>query len=276
MFNNDLFLEAKNYYEKALSFFPERRQILYNLSLTYFYLGDFLNASLHIKKLIEIGYKDQEIINLFVEIYLKKQELNSALDYLTKINDQDPLIEILYGVASIHFYKKEDDKCLEILDNILEKNDKFYLAYALIGLIYADKDILESLNYLIKSVELNKNYSQGFYLIASTYKELGEPELAEEYYKKCYNLDTKNNNCIIEENLILPVICSDNSQLEKYRERYDNNLTQIYNDTNLSSLNTVDFPENLRFYLSYNNFDNLPIIKKKIKLLGKSLKKLIM
>jgi protein O-GlcNAc transferase len=274
LFNKDLFLEAKNYYEKALSFFPERRQILYNLSLTCYYLEDFLNASLHIKKLIEIGYKDQEIINLFVEIYLRKKELNSALDYLTKIYDQDPLIEILYGVASIHFYKKENDKCLKILDDILKKDDKFYLAYVLIGLIYADKNKLESLNYLIKSVELNKNYSQGFYLIAGTYKELGEPELAEEYYKKCYNLDTKNNNCIIEKNLILPVICSSNYQLEKYRERYDNNLNQIYNDTNISGLNTVDFPENLKFYLSYNNFDNLPIIKKKNKTFRKIFKKI--
>ena len=73
LFNKDLFLEAKNAYEKALGFFPERRSILYNLSLTCYHLEDFFNASLHIKKLIEIGYKDQEIINLFVEICLKKK-----------------------------------------------------------------------------------------------------------------------------------------------------------------------------------------------------------
>ena len=58
LLKKNLYLEAKDCYLEALSFFPERRSILFNLSLTYYQLNDFTNASLYIKKLIEFGHKE--------------------------------------------------------------------------------------------------------------------------------------------------------------------------------------------------------------------------
>jgi tetratricopeptide (TPR) repeat protein len=198
----NLYLEAKDNYLKALSFFPARRSILFNLSLTYYKLSDFANASLYIKKLIELDYKDLEIINLFVEIYLGKEELDNAFDYIIKINNQDLSNELLYGIALINFYKKNFNESLKTLEDIIKNNNSFYLAYSLIGLIYKDTNQLKSLDYLIKSVELNKDYVQGYYLIAEAYKELGETSLSEKFYNKSLSLDKENTNCIIERDLI--------------------------------------------------------------------------
>ena len=269
----NLYLEAKDNYLKALSFFPARRSILFNLSLTYYKLSDFANASLYIKKLIELDYKDLEIINLFVEIYLGKEELDNAFDYIIKINNQDLSNELLYGIALINFYKKNFNESLKTLEDIIKNNNSFYLAYSLIGLIYKDTNQLKSLDYLIKSVELNKDYVQGYYLIAEAYKELGETSLSEKFYNKSLSLDKENTNCIIERDLILPVIYLDNDQLNFYRNNYNNNLSKINNDINLNGLNTIDFPSNQKFYLSYNNLNNLEIIKKKTEVFRKVFKK---
>ena len=269
----NLYLEAKDCYLKALSFFPERRSVLFNLSLTYYQLNDFDNASLSAKKLIELGYKDLEIINLFVEIYLSWEELDRAFNYLIKINDEESSNELLYGIALVNFYKKNFDESLKILEDIIKKNN-FYLAHSLIGLIYKNTNLQRSLDYLTKSIELNKDYAQGYYLIAEVYKELGETNLAEKFYNKFLNLDKNNVNCIIEHDLILPVIYFDNDQLNFYRNNYNSNLSKISNDINLSNLNNIDFPSNQKFYLSYNNLNNLEIIKKKTKVFRKVFKKI--
>jgi tetratricopeptide (TPR) repeat protein len=274
--NKNLYHEAKNCYLDALNLSPNRKSILFNLSVAYFKLRDFNNALLNLNKLMRPEFIDSEVVTLFTAVHLKNKTLIEALLALEDYSKKNEfIVEFYYGKALVYYHKNLTEKSIDILEFIIKKNADYYPGYYLLGLNYQKhNNLYKALETFLKCIDYNKKFADAYFSAAQIYKDLGNINLAQEFYDKCYNLDKENTTCLVEKSLILPIIYLDNEELNNFRESYDKNLSKISENKSFDEITVTEFPSNQKFYLSYNNFNNLQIIKKKILTFRKIFKKL--
>ena len=122
-YNKKNYLEAQNYLNKILEFYPENLSALINLSLCYFDTKNFEQAELILKKIIKIKINVPNVLSQLIVVLEKQDKVDEVIHYINlgieeKILDERWLIREKIILPMI-FEDKDDVKSSR---NRLDKN----------------------------------------------------------------------------------------------------------------------------------------------------------
>ena len=200
---------------------------------------------------------------------LKENNFLKAKNYFFEANKLIPdRISILYNLALTYYHLNENQNAKKILKKIIliDKNDldtiKFFTTISLDENSF--DEVLKIIYTLDAETEKNnyKEILELFYRISSKLLVLGDIEINKKFYERYLSLDEKNLEIYLESLFLLPSIYLDSSDLNVLRANFQKNLEEIRN-LNLDKYNKKNnsLPRVMTFFLSYNNENNLPILK---------------
>jgi protein O-GlcNAc transferase len=209
--------------------------------------------------------------NLFIEGLNKlknKDFLNAKTLFFSASQLFPERISILYNLALSHYYLEEKIDSINILKKIILADNTDFDSIKLLLIILLDQnrfnEILEiTYNLDTKTEEKYKNdILDLFYEITSKLLVVGDLDINQRFYKKYLSLDQKNLETYLESLFIVSSIYLDNAKFNSSRSKFQKNLENI-KDLEINNYKKKDrFPRIMTFYLSYNNENNLPILKK--------------
>jgi tetratricopeptide (TPR) repeat protein len=200
---------------------------------------------------------------------LKENNFLKAKDYFLQANKLIPdIISILYNLAFTYYHLNENQNAKKILKKIIliDKND--FDTIKLFITILLDENSFDEILKIIYTLDLEtekNNYKEIlelFYKISSKLLVVGDIEINKKFYERYLSLDEKNLEIYLESLFLLPSIYLDSLDLNVLRTNFQKNLEKIRN-LNLDKYNKkYNFlPRVITFFLSYNNENNLPILK---------------
>jgi tetratricopeptide (TPR) repeat protein len=165
----------------------------------FFSIASYLQADKYKDNNIFIvtGYTDAPkygtFINAMAKIYIKYENYDKALYFLSKLDDIS-LDKSLVDVAVILCKKNKFKEAEEILKESIEKNYNVELCYANLSMIYEnDKNYDKALEYALKSYEINSYNIDVSLNLARMYRLNNKFEEAIDIYKKLLKFDKKNS-----------------------------------------------------------------------------------
>jgi len=199
---------------------------------------------------------------------LKENNFLKAKDYFLQANKLIPdRISILYNLAFTYYHLNENQNAKKILKKIIliDKNDFDTIKLFIIILLDENRfDEVLKIIYTLDSETEKNNYKEIlelFYKISSKLLVVGDIEINKKFYERYLSLDEKNLEIYLESLFLLPSIYLDSLDLNVLRTNFQKNLEKIRN-LNLEKYNKNNFlPRVMTFFLSYNNENNLPILK---------------
>lgn len=302
------FLQAKNFFKKTIFLNPNYAEAYNNLGICYEKLNDNLNAKKNFILAIRKKKNFCEAYKNLGNIYLREGNLIRAVSFLKKslnlnnlsldtylnlahcyyklkkfdlaIYNYDCIININPNIPEIHNNKGNAlcelgkfDEAINSYNLAIKNNPNHEDYYINKANAYFDLNkydlALDSYNFALK---IKPDVAKVYYLRGKIYKVLGKTELAKNDFNKSFVIDTDYYNALIENLLILPYIYEDNFELNRFRQEYINGLDYLNNLENF--IFDSNFPDNQTFLLSYSNFSNLELLKKKEKVFRKIFPKL--
>ena len=200
---------------------------------------------------------------------LKENNFLKAKDYFLQANKLIPdRISILYNLAFTYYRLNESQNAKKILKKIIltDKND--FDTIKLFTTISLDENSFDEVFKIIYTLDAEtekNNYNEIlelFYRISSKLLVVGDIEINKKFYERYLSLDEKNLEIYLESLFLLPSIYLDSLDLNVLRVNFQKNLEKIRN-LNLDKYNKKNnsLPRVMTFFLSYNNENNLPILK---------------
>jgi len=175
---------------------------------------------------------------------------------------------VLYNLALSHYYLEEKIDSINILKKIFLIDNTDFDSIKLLLIILLDQnrfnEILEIIcNLDTKTEEKHKNdFLDLFYGITSKLLVVGDLDINQKFYKKYLSLDQRNLEIYLESLFLVSSIYIDNDKSNFSRLKFQENLENI-KDLEINNYEKKDrLPRIMTFYLSYNNENNLPILKK--------------
>jgi len=215
----------------------------------------------------------------------KKKAENLFIEGISKLNNKDFLnakncffsasqffperISILYNLALSYYYLEEKNKSINILKKIILLDNADFDSIKLLLTILLDQnkfnEILEVIYNLDKKTEekYKNDFLDLFYEITSKFLIVGDLDINQKFYKKYLNLDIKNLEIYLESLFLVSSINIDNIKFYSSRSKFQENLENIKDlEIDNYKYNKDRLPRIMTFYLSYNDENNLPILKR--------------
>ena len=200
---------------------------------------------------------------------LKENNFLKAKDYFLEANKLTAdRISILYNLAFTYYHLNEHQNAKKILEKItlIDKND--FDTIKLLIIILLDENSFDEVLRIIYTLDAEaekNNYKEIielFYKLSSKLLVVGDIEINKKFYERYLSLDEKNLEIYLESLFLLPSIYLDSLDLNVLRVNFQKNLEKIRN-LNLDKYNKKNnsLPRVMTFFLSYNNENNLPILK---------------
>ena len=182
------FKDAERVLKKAMNTDPNHGDLIYNISLLYFSIGNFDYALDFINKAIKLSINNDIYKLLKSEIYINKFNIDEALiilqdlkksNNIQKDNNKQTRINIL--LANAYIKKREYEKAENLLLKLIKKNKRLELAYLNLSILYRDKNQLSnSIKILKKGINLSPNFIPFYKNLACFYRNSGQLKLAVE------------------------------------------------------------------------------------------------
>lgn len=155
-------------FNKAVVLDPNNEAAILNLTEAYFNMQNLDMADLSVDKLLKI-YPDYENALLYKGwIYLQKNDLNNALNTFKRIEAINfKYYMCYYGAANVFLKMNDVDSALIELDKLLKQNPNFKPAYSILGNIYKYKAEACSKNGDNNGAQENMQKAQEYMNIAS-------------------------------------------------------------------------------------------------------------
>ena len=135
---------------------------------------------------------------------------------------------------------------------------------------YNEKNLLGTEEILKKIIEINLSEPNALTMLISILEDQDKILEAKEFIKLGLEKKVLNNHWEIKMKTMLPVIKSDSEEIISVRTKINQNLDEILNDKKKYNFNIDDhLIKPLQFGLSYDQFDNLELNKKCVKLFKK-------
>ena len=209
--------------------------------------------------------------SLFIEGVNKLQNkdfLNAKNFFFSASEFLPERTSVLYNLALSHYYLEEKIDAINILKKIILIDNTDFDSIKLLLIILLDQnrfnEILEIIcNLDTKTEEKHKNdFLDLFYGITSKLLVVGDLDINQKFYKKYLSLDQRNLEIYLESLFLVSSIYIDNDKSNFSRLKFQENLENI-KDLEINNYEKKDrLPRIITFYLSYNNENNLPILKK--------------
>ena len=180
------FKDAERVLKKAMNTDPNHGDLIYNISLLYFSIGNFDYALDFINKAIKLSTNNDIYKLLKSEIYINKFNIDEALiilqdlkksNNIQKDNNKQTRVNIL--LANAYIKKREYEKAENLLLKLIKKNKRLELAYLNLSILYREKNQLSnSIKILKKGINLSPNYTPFYKNLACFYRNSGQLKLA--------------------------------------------------------------------------------------------------
>lgn len=197
-------------------------------ALEFYKMGDYKQAELTCKGILDVEPDNGQILHLLGSIYYELGSYDLAIDYFKKAIVSMPNNEnVFYDLGSAFQEKKQVGEALTYYRKVLQFNPDYIDAYNNIGLIYQDKgqlddaiaiyqkalridannDILnnnlglvfqekgnidEAIKHYQKAIQLNPYYTDAYYNLGIIFKEKGQIEEAINCYQMVLQLNPDN------------------------------------------------------------------------------------
>ena len=133
------FKDAERVLKKAMNTDPNHGDLIYNISLLYFSIGNFDYALDFINKAIKLSINNDIYKLLKSEIYINKFNIDEALIILKDLKnsknmqeDNNKEIRVSILLSKAYLQKREYEEAENILLNLIKKNKRLELALSLI------------------------------------------------------------------------------------------------------------------------------------------------
>lgn len=115
------FEEAAVEYEKALEIEPENVDLLSNLGVVYYNLGQLDKAIDHYSQAIEIAPNDADIRSNLAAAYVQLDQLDNALEEYQKAVELNPsLAQAFFGLGVVYALKGRTDDAIQAFEDFQE------------------------------------------------------------------------------------------------------------------------------------------------------------
>ncbi|MEA5001632.1 MAG: tetratricopeptide repeat protein [Endomicrobiaceae bacterium] len=171
-----------------------------NKANSYFINENFLQSARYYRKLISMGFVDENVYINISNSLIKLGDYKKAKDYLKEALNNHPSSELYYLLGytyyaklQISFLHEDAEESIKYLQKSIEMDKKNKLSYRLIGQIYEQSKNFEYARIWYKKalIEHIENISEFYGFIAYTYFEESRWDEAIQYYKKAID-DNKN------------------------------------------------------------------------------------
>ncbi|OKH30363.1 hypothetical protein NIES2119_31090 [[Phormidium ambiguum] IAM M-71] len=245
------FTEAITAYQKVIELSPQCLEAYYTLGKLIADTGDFVQAETIYYQAIELDENNYLSYLHLGDFFMMQQQIESAITaYKTSLQIQPSNSVILHNLAIAFTAKNESAQA------------SFYFAYAAYYQGEYQKAIANFQNFL-----KTKNGDIDLYLhLSLALQECGQTQAAIQLIDDALNLFPNNLNLKLENARILPIIYKNQSEIEFYRQRFSQNLSDLIASIDLltteSKINAlVAISWRTSFYLQYQGFNDIELQK---------------
>ena len=193
--------EAIEQYKKVLECLDSSvyDEALYAISLIYFDMEDFENATAAAERLIElkpIEAKGFELLGNIMYTQDRNKEAKNHLEKALELGSQNE--DTIYMLGNIYYLlDKDHEKALDMYQKVIDINPKNVMAYRIIGyILYEQSNMADARRSFEKVLELGEENSDTYLYLSLIYREAGDIENEFEAMKKAYELEPENPDYI--------------------------------------------------------------------------------
>lgn len=194
-FERQLFQDAINHFSKAIDygFITSKTEYMIKIKrgTSYYKIGEYESAGQDIERTLEINSKAIDPLLLLSAIYINQNKYEEAIEILRRADKASPdNQEILFQIGSI-YYKLNDIKYVNYFDRLFEKvytkdslPGKYYKAFIILANNHYENSRYEKAAKILKILPENFKDYKLLNLSAKTFYNLGDNDLAIEYFEK--------------------------------------------------------------------------------------------
>jgi len=177
----------------------------------------------------------------------------------------------IFNEAQKNFENLNYEKARELWFKILKFYPKNLSLLRNISLTYFNQaNFFETENILKKIIKINLKETNALNMLILVLEEQDKIEEAKQFINIGLNNNLLNDHWKIKKELLIPMIKNDTDEIIKFRSNIDKFIEEILNNQNDYNFNINDhLIKPPQFGLSYDQFDNLEINKKCVKLFRK-------
>lgn len=233
--------------------------LLYNKRANFFLIAGETNKALaDINKAIQLDTLNANIWVTLSDIYFEMERFVDSRQILLKAINLDPEnTSALLKLARLYYIYKEYKTAMGYINTALKIDPMLEDAYFIKGMAYAEGgDTARAIFNYQKAVDVNAEFYDAWIELGNI-KEAKGDELAEQYYKNAWNLDTNNTHA----QYILALYYQESGQLGKAINNYNFLLEKEENKNALFNLGYIhlvyleDYKEAIIYFQKALNLD---------------------
>lgn len=229
-FSKGQYQKAANSFDEAIMLRPSTA-LLYNLTFSYWRMGDLVKAENSLKKMLAIVPNNYKARRLQANIWLRQGKLELAISayekIVTDLNNGTDLtnLSLAYGL------NKQYKKSLESAQKALDKNPNHpvnLLNLADIEQIIGDKKSAESHYNQVVNILIGKNEVKYLTNLAQAYGQLNQANLAIETLTRAQSLAPGSDEVSYASAIVYSLLKEDNSAIHHVKSALRNDVGVVW------------------------------------------------
>ena len=212
--------------------------LLYYKRANFFLVsGDRNRALSDVNMALQLDTLNADIWVTLADVYFQSERFVDSREILLKAINLDPQnTSALLKLARLYFIYREYKTAMGYINTALEIDPLLEDAYFIKGMTYAEGgDTIRALFNYQKSVDVNPDFYDGWIELGNIRAAQGE-ELAEQYYRNAWNLDTNNTHA----QYILAYYYQESGNIERAVKNYNLLLEKEDNKNALFNLGYIN------------------------------------
>ena len=149
-----------------------REQLLIRRGFLYFHLGKLDSAEYDFTYVLEKDSLNSDALAGIAAVYIRKNNLTSALNMINRAVQIDSLNPTIYYVKSLYYIKNKNySKALINIDHILNKYETFYELNVQKSIIFADLDSIKGINRELTIAFEKSDFDPGILIARASFNE---------------------------------------------------------------------------------------------------------
>ncbi|ERT09869.1 tetratricopeptide repeat family protein [Lyngbya aestuarii BL J] len=294
------FTAAISAYEQAIFLDLNWSDAYHQLGRVYLELGEFEQAETYYIKAIDLNSNNSDFYLDLGNILIAKQQIGDAIiiyKKALKLDSQNPHILYQLGIAftaiknssqaafyfgDSAYYQAQYTEAIQSYQESLKVQTQDIDVYLKLADCYQKiEQYPQAIHTYQQAVEQRSDSTEGLIEIYLAWinllQEIGETEAAINIAKNALETFPNDFSLKLTYQRILPILYNNTSEIEQYRQRFSDLLTQLITETDLTSPNNSErllaaISTHTNFYLQYQGYNDLELQKQYGKFLHQIIK----
>ncbi|MEB3280150.1 MAG: tetratricopeptide repeat protein [Lyngbya sp.] len=279
------FTAAISAYEQAIILEPDWSDVYHQLGKVCLEIGQFERAEIFYKKAIEFNSNDLDLYLDLGNLLIAKQQIEAALkiyEFALEFASENPRLLYQLGMAfkilkksykaAFYFgysayYQAEYTEAIQFYQDYLQTETQDLQVYLKLADCYQKiEQYSQAVDIYQQAVEQRSDSTEIYRAWINTLQEMGETAAAIDVAETALKLFPDDFSLKFADQRLLPILYNNSSEIEQYRQRFSNLLTQLIAETDLTSPETSAslleaISTHTNFYLQYQGYNDLELQK---------------